>query len=217
MTLLITLGMVALTEILTFLAGREGGDQRWRLTNADPSLEVDSQVHLSVLSRRCLFFLQGLVHVSRDYGYSLTPSYMHETTLMSTWLLSTTPQGAFIPLCTWMRSPPHLQGCRGVGSNEQSPPLRPRGRTGLFHRQRHHRFPLGNPFSLLWRCFWNSICADLSSVQPVDHLVCEDRPSLLLRVAGLPGACLSASGTSPGSVGRVFLAATKVPYIHRNE
>ena len=34
----------------------------------------------------------GLVHVNRDNGYSLTrSSYIHESTLMSTRLLSTTP------------------------------------------------------------------------------------------------------------------------------
>ena len=52
---------------------------------------------------------------------------------------STAPEGVSTLRCASSSSRIHLRGCRGTGSDELISPLRPRGRTGVFHCQRHHR------------------------------------------------------------------------------
>ena len=72
-------------------------------------------------------------------------------------------EGASVPLSTWMSSPLHLQPCRRVDSDESIPPLRPRGRTGVFQRQQHHRFSVKNPLRVAQALRLDlSTCTDLS-------------------------------------------------------
>ena len=81
-------------------------------------------------------------------------------------LSSTTSQRRPMLLCTWPSSPLHLRVCCRVDSDEFIPLLRPRGRTGVFHRQRHHRFSLGEPLlAALALLMELNTCSDLPSGQ----------------------------------------------------
>ena len=60
-------------------------------------------------------------------------------------------------------------GVSGIGSDELIPPLRPRGRTGVFHRQRHHRFSDPDPHHAALALQLDfAMRTDPSSVQPAD-------------------------------------------------
>ena len=57
---------------------------------------------------------------------------------------------------------PGSVSCCGVDSDELIPPPRPRGGTGVFHCQRHHRFSLGEPrpAALALQLDWHMLVAD---------------------------------------------------------
>ena len=105
---------------------------------------------------------------------------------MPTWLLSTTPQGAFIPLCTWTRSPLHSRCVAGLA------------RTSFDHGvEQVCSTASGTTASPDERFSWTFLRArDIPSEQLVDPVVYEDQPSLLPQVALLKHACGSRTGLS---------------------
>ena len=85
--------------------------------------------------------------------------------------LAPTPhKEASILLSTWTSSPLH-SGCRGIDSNDSIPPLRSRGRTGVFLRQRHQSSSVVDPLRAASALLLGlSICTDFSTVQPADPM-----------------------------------------------
>ena len=103
----------------------------------------------------------------------------------------------------------------GTGSDELVPPLRPRGRAGVFHLQRHHRSSLYQGPASFKAGTRAQICfAPLcrSVARHHNRLPIRSRPA-----AGAWGLRLSAGSASSRASGCVFPDATAEHYWHRSD